>query len=449
MRQRRTGSTRSKNTKPMTPPIITTTAATPQDSPSTTLAPGASFSEWEKCQSIPSLLKPPVVIGSVKALNNLTSEQMQHQTKSDTIYNKSVVDTILEVPTFDKLDVVNSKSVPGTSEMKPQSTSTTKQSNIKKVTKSSLKKKKDRIRSESEGEVLNNHRTDSIANLEQDKGYKPTKRIQNNTKNTNKISPHTAPPISKLEVQLITNTQKFYEGLGQPTPQQVFRRRMSTMDQQVFHKVTNIDLQNMRNFNARQHRASLKLSQHQQRHHYQPESNKSLSSEKEDTPEVCTVEPEPFKFTIESIRKRIEGYTYEREDYSLYLFAEDNKFRQICVWFVTQKWFDNVILLFIALNCITLAMERPNIPPNCPERYFLMTANYIFTVVFTVEMFVKVKWLPLAKLRYSFQIVNICFLFFFYLLITGGCGWYVQWARGILQFRLEYYGWFFGDNINN
>jgi voltage-dependent calcium channel T type alpha-1G len=46
--------------------------------------------------------------------------------------------------------------------------------------------------------------------------------------------------------------------------------------------------------------------------------------------------------------------------------------------------------MFIALNCITLAMERPNIPPNCKERYFLSTANYVFTVVFAIEMFIKV-----------------------------------------------------------
>lgn len=35
-------------------------------------------------------------------------------------------------------------------------------------------------------------------------------------------------------------------------------------------------------------------------------------------------------------------------------------------------------------------MERPNIPPDSPERLFLATANYVFTAVFTVEMFVKV-----------------------------------------------------------
>ena len=66
------------------------------------------------------------------------------------------------------------------------------------------------------------------------------------------------------------------------------------------------------------------------------------------------------------------------------------RFRRICTWFVSQKWFDNLVLLFIALNCITLAMERPNIPPYSTERLFLSTANYVFTAVFTIEMLIKV-----------------------------------------------------------
>ncbi|XP_054728206.1 uncharacterized protein LOC129237458 [Anastrepha obliqua] len=82
--------------------------------------------------------------------------------------------------------------------------------------------------------------------------------------------------------------------------------------------------------------------------------------------------------------------TEKRETYSLYILAEENRFREMCVWFVNQKWFDNVVLLFIALNCITLAMERPNIPPASNERLFLATANYVFTAVFTVEMLIKV-----------------------------------------------------------
>ncbi|XP_049868679.1 voltage-dependent T-type calcium channel subunit alpha-1G-like isoform X3 [Pectinophora gossypiella] len=84
------------------------------------------------------------------------------------------------------------------------------------------------------------------------------------------------------------------------------------------------------------------------------------------------------------------GCLKEKEDYSLYIFAPDNKMRRFCTWMVTRGWFDNIVLLFIALNCITLAMERPNIPPDSKERAFLSSANYVFTVVFAVEMFIKV-----------------------------------------------------------
>ncbi|XP_024872842.1 voltage-dependent T-type calcium channel subunit alpha-1G isoform X2 [Temnothorax curvispinosus] len=99
--------------------------------------------------------------------------------------------------------------------------------------------------------------------------------------------------------------------------------------------------------------------------------------------------------SIEKIKKIFmffepKGCLQERENYSLYLFPPNNRFRILCQWLVDQKWFDNVVLLFIGLNCITLAMERPNIPPNSRERVFLASANYIFTGVFAIEMFIKV-----------------------------------------------------------
>lgn len=85
-----------------------------------------------------------------------------------------------------------------------------------------------------------------------------------------------------------------------------------------------------------------------------------------------------------------KGYMKERDEFSLYLFPPNNRFRKLCHWIVDQKWFDNVVLLFIAMNCITLAMERPNIPPDSTERFFLSSTNYLFTVVFGIEMFIKV-----------------------------------------------------------
>ena len=54
-----------------------------------------------------------------------------------------------------------------------------------------------------------------------------------------------------------------------------------------------------------------------------------------------------------------------------------------------QAWFDFIILVFIACNCITLAMERPNIPPWSVERQVLDIMNNVFTIVFTIEMGLK------------------------------------------------------------
>ncbi|XP_027874910.1 voltage-dependent T-type calcium channel subunit alpha-1H-like isoform X2 [Xiphophorus couchianus] len=52
--------------------------------------------------------------------------------------------------------------------------------------------------------------------------------------------------------------------------------------------------------------------------------------------------------------------------------------------------FDHIILLFIFLNCITVALERPDIHPKSMERMFLSVSNYIFTVIFVGEMMIKV-----------------------------------------------------------
>ncbi|XP_030381070.1 voltage-dependent T-type calcium channel subunit alpha-1G [Scaptodrosophila lebanonensis] len=120
--------------------------------------------------------------------------------------------------------------------------------------------------------------------------------------------------------------------------------------------------------------------QQQQQQHYQHHQQHSMA--------VSGERVSKLKILINRLTPK--HFTAERESYSMYVFPEENRFRQICTWFVNQKWFDNVVLLFIALNCITLAMERPNIPPSSTERLFLATANYVFTVVFTVEMFIKV-----------------------------------------------------------
>ncbi|XP_034490268.1 voltage-dependent T-type calcium channel subunit alpha-1G [Drosophila innubila] len=126
--------------------------------------------------------------------------------------------------------------------------------------------------------------------------------------------------------------------------------------------------------------------QQQLQQHYQQAQQQQQQHQHSMVP--CGEHMSKLKILIQRLTPK--HFTIERESYSMYVFPEENRFRQICTWFVNQKWFDNVVLLFIALNCITLAMERPNIPPSSTERLFLSTANYVFTVVFTVEMFIKV-----------------------------------------------------------
>ncbi|XP_025084578.1 voltage-dependent T-type calcium channel subunit alpha-1G-like isoform X7 [Pomacea canaliculata] len=97
-----------------------------------------------------------------------------------------------------------------------------------------------------------------------------------------------------------------------------------------------------------------------------------------------------------------KGCFARRHEYSLYILHPDHCLRRLCHHLISRRWFDNSVLFFIALNCITLAMERPNIPPDSIEREFLTYANYVFTVIFSFEMMIKVlsKGLLIGKHAY-------------------------------------------------
>ncbi|RWS29033.1 voltage-dependent T-type calcium channel subunit alpha-1G-like protein, partial [Leptotrombidium deliense] len=80
----------------------------------------------------------------------------------------------------------------------------------------------------------------------------------------------------------------------------------------------------------------------------------------------------------------------EKEQYSLFLFSPTNKLRLKCAELTEHRCFDYIILFFISMNCVTLAMERPIIPPNSFERELLNVANSLFTFIFALEMLLKV-----------------------------------------------------------
>lgn len=90
-----------------------------------------------------------------------------------------------------------------------------------------------------------------------------------------------------------------------------------------------------------------------------------------------------------SLKEKFQEFIAKRETYSLYIFPPDSSLRVMFADLTSQGWFDFIILTFISANCITLAMERPNIPPWSFERYILRISNHVFTVVFAIEMFMK------------------------------------------------------------
>jgi hypothetical protein len=174
--------------------------------------------------------------------------------------------------------------------------------------------------------------------------------------------------------------------------QQYYQRRMSSFEH-TFEKQSNINMNNFEDFLQRSMKVDLEKSISSINN---GSSGAMMSAEQlnqQQQQQQSSESPLKKGGRLSQWFKEISNYdkyTEERDNYTLYLFSPDSRFRKMCSWFVNQKWFDNVILLFIALNCITLAMERPNIPPWSKERLFLATANYIFTVVFAIEMLIKV-----------------------------------------------------------
>ncbi|KAG1665024.1 Voltage-dependent T-type calcium channel subunit alpha-1I [Nymphon striatum] len=114
---------------------------------------------------------------------------------------------------------------------------------------------------------------------------------------------------------------------------------------------------------------------------YKP-NNLSLNTQPRTDPEslnpVIPSKPEPHVKVLGFFEPR--GCFKLRTDYPLFVFAPTNKVENGLI----------TLFIFIALNCITLAMERPTVPPGSNERIFLTVANYSFTVIFAFEMFVKV-----------------------------------------------------------
>ena len=79
-----------------------------------------------------------------------------------------------------------------------------------------------------------------------------------------------------------------------------------------------------------------------------------------------------------------------RSEYSLFIFSPTNRLRVLCRNLCEHPQFDNVVLAFIVLNCISITFERPSLPRDSWQHLFVTYINYVFTFVFGMEMLIKV-----------------------------------------------------------
>ncbi|XP_041977978.1 voltage-dependent T-type calcium channel subunit alpha-1G [Aricia agestis] len=453
-------------------PMITTTAATPQDSPSTTLEPGTTFKDFNmaltlerstmlssldsidrtSCTSIPGLLKPPnsYTLTLHSAAAQLRSEKARlppmtlapppvtlappptrstspgtatpatpRSLPSPMLPEKNLQVTIAKE---DNLNVSEKSSLISSQKSLTIVTPTTNGDDKCKVqrgyswrlSRPSLRKKKQRTGSDSDAVILNNGR-DHIAcngsNLRKNElllsssiVIKNDTQSELNNRSKSQLPPPRvlAPPARRVSA----HTTPILPDVSWKAPEAGFssdstvrldavktstHRLSLTNDYLTVTTVSEVKASNLSGGPAPPP-ASLPPLQPRTNNQALPlikQINEEVANNN-----VCIFSPrfDRRQFRFKDLFRFMEptGCLKEKEDYSLYIFAPDNKMRRLCTWMVTRNAFDNIVLLFIALNCITLAMERPNIPPDSKERAFLSSANYVFTVVFAVEMFIKV-----------------------------------------------------------
>ncbi|XP_030262697.1 voltage-dependent T-type calcium channel subunit alpha-1H isoform X2 [Sparus aurata] len=114
-----------------------------------------------------------------------------------------------------------------------------------------------------------------------------------------------------------------------------------------------------------------------------PKDDSSPEEDTDDDSSVCYW----MKKELNNMKPR---WCKEHEDWTLYLFSPESRCRSWCQSVISHKLFDHVVLVFIFLNCITIALERPDIQAESSERKFLSVSNYVFTVIFLAEMAIKV-----------------------------------------------------------
>ena len=93
---------------------------------------------------------------------------------------------------------------------------------------------------------------------------------------------------------------------------------------------------------------------------------------------------------------------------TFFIFGPKNFLRRFCHWIVNLRHFELFIMIIIGASSISLAAEDP-VNEMAPRNFYLHYADYVFTVVFTVELVLKVINQGLIGHRHAYlrQLWNI------------------------------------------
>lgn len=298
-----------------------------------------------QCQSIPTLLKPPQITSSFIALSDerkyldrapppTITPIVQSEIKISQNLIKNSILSNSNSSSNEKSGSNKELSIPSKPEeiQENATTSVQRSSSFRKFSRSSSKRKKPKTKSESDANdvVLNNDRNHLQCNgnngnnsqqvKRNDSILSTTNRIQNDTKDTkNKFSPQNSvrrASTSGRRGSYMYNNSQLYQNLNRQQSMinyqapNISQRRMSSIEH-VFEKSSNFNTLDNQNTAGLQN-SKIDLDK----------TEKSLSNL--NIPEIQTQIVSESK--IKRLIKRLEPTIFmeEREDYSMYIFPEDN-----------------------------------------------------------------------------------------------------------------------------
>jgi hypothetical protein len=131
----------------------------------------------------------------------------------------------------------------------------------------------------------------------------------------------------------------------------------------------------------------------------------------------------------EHSRSQFETFTARHQKdalhgYALYVFGPRNQMRVAVSRVVLTRHFENAVMLAIIASSVCLALDDPNSDPDSHLNGVLASMNFVFTLMFTAEMVLRVltsgfrRYIRVGWNQLDFIVVSISLL----LLVEGGDG---------------------------